>query len=393
VRLSAYFGSILTCNNPAERIYRERTHEMPLDGAVQTQTRHSRFWIFHCSPRLMSNSDSSAPAEEVAEPRLGFEIELFTKHVDSLSQVLFPMVMSIQEITKKAKEKLQQFELDKCDIAEENGEKTVTVPSNHVRAWNRLNRTYEHFGLARSLLPRSVVVSIISQYDAYLGRLLRAIFVRKPELLNASERKLSFESLSAFSSIDAAREYILEKEVEAILRSSHIEQFKWMAKTFDLPLTKGLTSWPVFVELTERRNLFVHTDGVISSQYISICKIHGWTVAESLKEGERLGVPQDYFRDAHNCVYEIGVKLGHVLWRKLFPNEREQADRNLIGLTYDLIDNGRHELAIRLLDFACTEFKKFSNEVSELTLLVNRAQAYKWKGDADQCAEIMNVTP
>lgn len=89
--------------------------------------------------------------------------------------------------------------------------------------------------------------------------------------------------------------------------------------------------------------------------------------------------------------YEIGVKLGHVLWRKLFPDEREKADENFIRLTYDLIDNGKYPLAAKLLDFACEDFKTFSNEMKKLILVVNRAQAYKWMGQERRCREIMQA--
>src|SRR5690606_26404612 len=114
--------------------------------------------------------------------------------------------------------------------------------------------------------PRSLLVSLVSHFDAYVGRLIRAIYLRKPELLNSSERKLSFEELVRYDSIEAVREFVIEKEVESVLRGSHVEQFRWMERTYDVPLTKGLDSWPLFVELMERRNLFVHTDGIVSSQ-------------------------------------------------------------------------------------------------------------------------------
>jgi hypothetical protein len=164
-----------------------------------------------------------------------------------------------------------------------------------------------------------------------------------------------------------------------------------MENTFAIPLTKDLAIWPSFIELTERRNLFVHTDGVVSSQYIAVCKLHKCKLQEVVKEGDRLDVPQEYFAAAHNCIYEIGVKLGHVLWRKLLPDERATADSHFIATTYELIDRGKWDLAIKLLDFACTEFKKFSNEGAQLTLTVNRAQAYKWKGDEDRCKRIMKA--
>jgi hypothetical protein len=331
------------------------------------------------------------PINEPKKKSLGPEIDLFTKHTDTIGDVLLGMVFVVHEVSKQSKETLRQFEAENCEVTETDTERTVKVSNTHAREWKRKMRRLEHFELSKSLLPRSLLVSLISQYDAYLGRLIRTIFIRKPEILNGSDKKISFESLSQFLSIDAAREYILEKEVESILRSSHSDQFKWMERTFDVPLTKGLESWPEFVEITERRNLFVHTDGIVSSQYISVCKLQGCTIEESTKEGARLGVPEKYFEAAHQCIYEIGVKLGQVLWRKLFPDERIDADNNFARLTYDLIDHGKYEIAIKLLDFGCTEFKKFSSEANQLSLTVNRAQAYKWSGDEERCKKIMRA--
>jgi hypothetical protein len=322
-------------------------------------------------------------------PTIPSELDLFRKHIDAIGNTLIAMIIAIQEITKDAKNKLVSFEADHCEVTESKSERTVRVPGEYLREWKRHRETYERFNLSRFLLPRSLLVSLVSQYDAYLGRLLRHIFVARPEILNGSDRKLSFSTLNQFSSIGAAREFILEKEIEAILRSSHADQFKWMENAFSIPLTKGLTSWPTFIELTERRNLFVHTNGVVSSQYIDICKKYNCNVENNSQEGQRLGVPQDYFQEAHRCIYEIGVKLGHVLWRKLFPEDREAADNSLVNITYELIENHRFDLAIRLLDFACCELKTFSNEGTQLILIVNRAQAYRWRGDNKRCTEIM----
>lgn len=334
----------------------------------------------------------TSPAEQPEpKPNFGPEIDLFTKHVDAIGDVLLSMVFAIQEVTKQSRDKLTTFENERCTVSEVNGERSVSIPVAHLRDWKRLVKRYEHFALSRTLLPRSLLVSLISQYDAYLGRVLRTTFLRKPEILNGSEKKISFDALSQFTSIDAAREYILEKEVEAVLRSSHSEQFKWMEGNFNLPLTKDLASWPAFIELTERRNLFVHTDGIVSSQYMAVCRMHKCKLDDSTKEGKSLDVPQGYFQEAHQSIYEVGVKLGHVLWRKLFPDERALADSNLIRLTYGLLEDGKYDLAIRLLDFACTEFKKYSNEGSQLTLTVNRAQAYKWKGENEKCKKIMRA--
>ncbi|MDP1871927.1 MAG: hypothetical protein Q8K61_09935 [Gallionella sp.] len=325
------------------------------------------------------------------ELNFGKEIDLFSKHTDSIGNVLLSMIIVLQELEKKSLESLNKFTDENCTKDVIDNKTIIKIPDKHYSRWRKLSLRHEHNSLARQLLPRSLLVTLVSQYDAYLGRLLRVIFLKKPELLKSSDRQISFETLGYFSTIEDARDYILEKEIESILRSSHSEQFKWMEKAFDLPLTKGLKSWGVFIELTERRNLFVHTDGIVSSQYLSNCKHHNCTIGDSVKEGSSLGVPQKYFETAYACIHEIGIKLGHVLWRKLFPDEREEADLKLIETTFNILESGQYDLACNLLDFSCVEIKKFSNEASQLVLIVNRALAYKFKNEESKCLEIMRA--
>lgn len=228
-------------------------------------------------------------------PTLGPEIDLFTKHVDAIGDVLVFTVWIIHVLTQNSKVQISEFEAGNCELKEGAEERTVVIPNTHIREWKRLQREYEHFALSSSLLPRSLLVSLVSQYDAYLGRLLRTIFLRRPEIMNSPDKKISYETLGQFKSLDALKEHILEKEIEAILRTSHPDQFTWMENSFGLTLKKGLAIWPSFVEIIERRNLFVHTDGVVSSQYITVCKQHSFKLEESVREGVPLDVTKALF--------------------------------------------------------------------------------------------------
>jgi hypothetical protein len=88
---------------------------------------------------------------------------------------------------------------------------------------------------------------------------------------------------------------------------------------------------------------------------------------------------------------EIGVKLAHVLWRKEQPDDRADADSNLIEVTFDLLVEGRWALAQRLLDFGTQTLKKWSSDERRRTLVVNRCQAYKWGGRSEMARRILEV--
>jgi len=142
--------------------------------------------------------------------------------------------------------------------------------------------------------------------------------------------------------------------------------------------------------LTERRNLFVHCDGVVSSQYLSVCKEHP-TLLKAPKLGTQLVVEPDYFQTAYRCIYEIGVKLGHVLWRKLKPNEIEAADESLLNLSFELLQTRQYELAKTILVFASETLKKHSSDQFRRIYRINLAIACKWSGDESRCRSILDA--
>jgi hypothetical protein len=110
-----------------------------------------------------------------------------------------------------------------------------------------------------------------------------------------------------------------------------------------------------------------------------------------VEKGKRLAVELAYFERAYEVLFEIGVKLAHVLWRKLMPNKLKEADQNLLKISFDLIVEGKYSLAIILLDFATTILKKQSSADYRLRFVVNRAQAYKWSGNVSRALEILNA--
>ena len=134
----------------------------------------------------------------------------------------------------------------------------------------------------------------------------------------------------------------------------------------------------------------MHTNGVVSRQYLEVCGRSSCQLPADVSLGQALPLAREYFEAAYECLFEIGVKLGQVLWRKVQPAEIEKADENLITVTYNLISEGRYQQARVLLDFATGILPRHSKEFHRLTMVVNRAQTYKWTGDEAECKEILD---
>lgn len=338
-----------------------------------------------------SHASKGQTVNGVKNIEIGWAIATFAEHIASLHSTFFLSSIVVQAGRESAHEKLRLFgKQHGINWKEEDGRIEVTFRAPHAGHAKTLFKSVRRSQMSARLVPRSFVVALVSEFDAFLGRLLRALFVKKPELLAPSDRMIALSELLGFESIEAARDSLLDKEIESIIRKSHDEQFNWMENRFDLTLRKDLPAWKTFIEVTERRNLFVHSDGIVSQQYINVCRSHGVDLPADVRKGSALYATEEYFVEAYRCIYEVGVKLGHVVWRKILSADREEADDHLNALAYELLVEHEYQLAATLLDFACHTLKSHASIGSRLTFVINRAQAYKWLGDDEKSRSIID---
>ena len=339
--------------------------------------------------KSINSKDGTSPAKpepptEERPPSITKALEGFLCEADALADSL-PLVMPLLTTsTTQASKEFGDFLEERC---EKTPEGSFVIPPEEYTEFLNLQRRMQRNRRALQIVPRSFLTSLISHYDAFIGNLLRALFYMKPEVLNSSEHHLTFKELTSFVSIEAARASVVEKEVETLLRQSHADQFEETEKRFGVPLRKDLPSWPTFIEVTERRNLFVHCNGIVSAQYLTVCKRHGVDCSK-VKVGKELQVGPKYIKLAYATVLEIGIKLAHVVWRHLKPEEIENADASLNDVCLNLIRDEKYSVAQTVLDFAC-QYKTFGSESGRKVLLLNRAQSYKWGGQDKQAIEIL----
>ncbi|MEZ6006498.1 MAG: hypothetical protein R3F05_01840 [Planctomycetota bacterium] len=289
-----------------------------------------------------------------------------------------------------AEEKRDKFLEKHAHVHAQTGNRIeYRIPIERYPDFAALARECDKAAAAEESIPRSFLVTLVSQYDAFLGRLIRAMYVLRPEWLNASERVLSFAELQELGSMDVAREFIIEKEVETVLRKSHAEQFAWFENKLGTTLRKDLDAWPTFIELTERRNLFVHCGGRVSSQYLSVCEKNRVGLKQRPAVGDMLGISLVYLHAAYECLFEIGAKLAQVAWRKIRPDQVREAGDSLIKTSYSLLLDEEYDLATRILDFAANPAMKYADDEGRRRVVINRAQAYKWSGDDQACRSIL----
>ena len=240
-----------------------------------------------------------------------------------------------------------------------------------------------------SLLPGLLLVGLATSYDVYIGKLIEMIVEVRPEILDAAEKQFSLRQLMEFKSFEDARSSAKQHIVDDVMRDNRQKQINWIATKLNLKLDMNDAIWGEFVEICERRNLFAHSGGRINRQYLENCNRAKTNLANASLD-DLLEVSPKYLRRAIDVFYEVGVKIGIIVWRALVIEQREAADDFLAEAGYKLIKTRRYKLAQQMLEFG-RSMPAVSNERIKKQYIVNLANAYKLAGDSKKSSEILSA--
>jgi len=315
--------------------------------------------------------------EKSKDPIFWTNLSRFLDYIGSLEKSLISMqvMMKIHEVESK---KINTFIKKKAtNVKEVGGGISFFVPSRYSVEYQKLKRERDNSRNALEILPRSLFVSGVSHFDVFIGRIVKTILDTQPNIISP-EKTLSFADIKGFRTIKEAVDHLIDKEIDALLFDSHSAHLDWLSKKTGVPLPDKLSlEIPIFIELTERRNLFVHADGVVTERYIRQCKEGGAKVANGCNRGSKLGMSPEYFRSSMECLYKVATKTSFLVWRKFTKNEIEKADELFNNdIAINLIKRKKYKLAENLLMFAEAEFVESDEEMRKATS-INLALARK----------------
>lgn len=339
------------------------------------------------------NQGLSLDSNEAHPHPIGAVLTDFLCNVRSIQKtrlIVFPHVLS----WLKGQHERNIKKLNKYAAHAEDGSDFYEATSAHQAA-EMFQAMRELDGLGGMKIPeillRSLYTQLFSEYDAFLGSLLKSIYSRKPDILKGISRQISFNDLLEYENLNAVKFDMLEKEVETFRRGSYSEQFSTLESKFGLKL-RSFPEWGEFIELSQRRNLIVHNGGLVSDQYLQVCDRENHKFLERPKPGDLLKLNGDYFSRATIVVSKVAFMLCHTLWRKLFPSEFEVAHNEANSTLFDLLRDKRWKTAGAIAEFALTEPMKY--QISDMDLrirTINAAIAMKFSGNADGCKKLLQL--
>lgn len=304
------------------------------------------------------------------------------KNIEEAAEIVLPHVEKwLKDERKKESAKIQRLA---DSSTREDGTIRVSISnardyaefSSAVRKIERLRNNKSATTVARGLL-----IQTFSELDAFTGSLLKCIYLRKGSLLKSIEREIKLSELIEFDSIESAKMHLLDKEIETFRRDSYIEQFAALESKFSISTLRKFTEWPEFVEISQRRNLFTHNDGIVSEQYLQVCQRENAPIGGARK-GEQLEVDSAYIKRAATVISKTGFMLCHTLWSKVLPGEKDAIQGSIGSALYSALEEKRWHIAKEFGEFSLSDsIRKGAIEVEQRIRAINLSIALKFMGD------------
>lgn len=241
---------------------------------------------------------------------------------------------------------------------------------------DELKEIIERFFIGSEIYRQSVITSIVTKFDEFFTKLLFVCLENNPEWINTNEKKLTYNEILKIKDINNFKSTIINEEVESLMRDSHYNQIDYLDKKLKLGIFKEFSDINIFIELTERRNLYVHTSGIVSNIYINNCKKWNIPLIKDCKEGILLSSNEEYIYQAIDCLIELSIRLSQSIIRRCFE-EYKEIDSDLISDGVDIITRGNNVLGEKIFDFALSIPEKYVDTESKYYFVINKALAQK----------------
>lgn len=265
----------------------------------------------------------------------------------------------------------------KITVSEVEGQRSATVKMKHVDP-ERLQTTFENYARAldrRSLLLKSMLLTLTSQTEWFFSQLLHIHFASGDSPFGAKDNVFSYEDLKRIGSIEDARQMLLEMKVEKILRTSVKDWIVTLKDTMRLSMGYLIPHTDAIVEIYQRRNLLVHNGGVVNNIYLA-----NVPAARDLgiKVRDMLDVSDDYLDNAINTIELCFLLIAAELWKSLKPKDATRAT-SLMLIGFKHLQAERWPIAEGLYLFVSLD--KQQSELDRLLSQLNYWQCKKWRGE------------
>lgn len=281
---------------------------------------------------------------------------------------------------EKIEEELSEEEAKKISNAVQ---KVLFADDEFVKAHKKLEKSAPKQG---PILRRGALVSLLGCFETTISKLIREFYRKYPEAFPSDSKSLTLADLKEIGSVEDAELHLVDSEIDSILRGNIESQLKYFIKPIKIQ-TKPIEQFlDKLIEISQRRNILVHNDGIVNKHYLS--KTPKSQLTDNAKEGCLIKVDQDYLNSAINTINIVGTLIIQQCFRKWEKEHIDEADTILIESVFESLVDENYEITILLADYA--KSIKMTSDSNQKIIVINQAIALRDSGKSDEMNTLLD---
>ncbi|MFH1508867.1 MAG: hypothetical protein ABIE68_01765 [bacterium] len=254
---------------------------------------------------------------------------------------------------KEMKKRISKLCSKKYKIKKEEG--SVSLLTSDYNAYKEIEKTEKDMNLmtiGRKFIIHSTLMNLISVYEKLLVDLIYYINGINKEIFisELSNHEITIKDLDGANNVEEIRYNIVSLYINDLLRNDKIE-------IVDILMEKSSLSaeyWNEYkinlIEVKERRNIFVHNDGMVNKEYLD--KVDKKLIKKHKAEiGKRLNTTTDYISDSLDLFEATGVYIAAKIWKKFDNNNTDRSLYLTSKIIYQRLLENRNFVAEHLAEF------------------------------------------
>jgi len=304
-------------------------------------------------------------------------IKALEKGSDVDTRKINDLRLEIKEIEQTGKKRLSEIAREKLEDRE-----ILISYLNEMTKFAKKSPVQNH------LLNVGALTTLLSIFENFIGKLIRFYYFKFQDALPSDARVLTLAELKAMENIEDAIDFIISKEVEAILRTSIEDQLSFFEKKLKIDFTHLSHDLKSLSEIFQRRNLLVHNRGVVNNIYLQ--KVDkDIAIKYGVRIGQTLIVKEDYILTAIDKILTTGLFISQSCWRKWNKDERTIADETVLEILNDALLDENYELVISISKFFPSF--KFNTDQACKYCSINVAIALKQLNKIDEMEQFLST--
>ncbi|QOK28050.1 hypothetical protein IIE26_05105 [Cytobacillus oceanisediminis] len=295
------------------------------------------------------------------------------KEIDGTITVLetiSDMISKIKGKKENAGEKLDIIQPDnpKVEVLEsigvsltqnENGsiqlsfsDKNLADTFNKAVKWSDLtNRQTE-------LVYRNSLISLMMYFENLISGIIKRRLKLFPDSFNPNDKTIKYSELLEFENLSDALEYLIDNEVVKIMYGGFKDWIAYIKKS-GVELKKVEFLSEAINEAHNRRNLFVHNDGIVNNIYL---KKVSKEFIDGLEKGKPINITNEYIIKAIDNVKKYGTLLLFEAWKTYQGSEKDKRLDYCEKLAYEFLIGEKWDLAKVLYEFIYDEISSYGDK-------------------------------